>query len=266
LETTQTQKAISHVSLLFIVPLHPLTKLTIALCAIALGFGLVGNGWATGILLGVLLPWSAAMGILRPVLHRIIWAIAPLALFLLPIHGLFHPGTTILFTVGSFTLTQEGIAYAYLILSRLTVLAAALLAFSLSTTPAALVAVLTQRGVSPALTYLLISPFQLIPEIRTKAATILAAQQARGLETEGNLWQRGRALMPLVVPLVLGALVDVEERAMALEARAFRAEGRKTSLVQIPDSVTQRWLRWGLLGFTVVLVGWSQWQFFTSRI
>ncbi|MEO1145542.1 MAG: energy-coupling factor transporter transmembrane component T [Cyanobacteria bacterium J06638_22] len=251
---------------MFAIPLNPFTKLTIALCAIALGFGMVGDGWAIGILLGVLLPWSAGMGILRPVLQRVFWAIAPLALFLIPIHGFFHPGTTILLTVDSFTVTQEGLAYAYRLLSRLTVLAAALLSFSLSTTPAELIAVLTQRGVSPALTYLLISPFQLIPEIRTKAATILAAQQARGMGTGGNLWQRGRALMPMVVPLVLGALVDAEERAMALEARAFRAGGRKTSLVQIPDAVAQHWLRWGLLGFTVVLVGWSQWQFFTSRI
>ena len=227
---------------------------------------MVGYGWAIGIFLGVLLPWSAWLGILRPVLQRVVWVIAPLALFLVPIHGFFHPGTTVLLTLGHFTLTQEGLAYAYRILSRLAVLASALLAFSLSTTPAELAATLTQRGVSPTFTYLLLSPFQLIPEVRAKAATILAAQQARGMETAGNLWRRSRALVPLVVPLVLGALVDVEERAMALEARAFRAQGHKTSLVQIPDSVTQRWFRWGLLGFTVAFVGWSQWQFFTSRI
>jgi len=245
--------------------LNPLTKLTIALCAIALCFGIAGYWWATGIVGGLLL-WSGWLGVLRPVVQRVSVAIAPLALFLFPIHGFFHPGTTVLFTIGPFTLTQEGIAYAHLILSRLAVLAAALLAFSLSTTPAELVATLTQRGVSPSLTYLLISPFQLLPEIRAKAATILAAQQARGMETEGNLWQRSRALVPLVVPLVLGAMVDVEERAMALEARAFRAQGRKTSLVHIPDSPTQRWFRFGLLGFTVAVIGWSQWQFFISKI
>lgn len=245
--------------------LNPLTKLTIALCAIALSFGMAGYGWATGMVGGLLL-WSVGLGVLRPVMYRMGVAIAPLALFLFPIHGFFHPGTTILLTVGRFTLTQEGVAYAYLILSRLAVLAAALLAFSLSTTPAELVATLTQQGVSPSLTYLVISPFQLIPEIRAKAATILAAQQARGLETEGSLWRRGRALVPLVVPLVLGALVDVEERALALEARAFRAQGRKTSLVHIPDSPAQRGFRFGLLGLTVAVIGWSQWQFFVSKI
>jgi energy-coupling factor transport system permease protein len=116
---------------------------------------------------------------------------------------------------------------------------------------------------SPAFTYLLVSPLHLLPAIRTKASTILAAQQARGLDTSGNLWQRSRALVPLVLPLVLGALVDVQERALALEARAFRVHGPKTSLLQLPDSVAQRWGRYGMVGLTAALIGWSRWQCFS---
>ncbi len=48
-----------------------------------------------------------------------------------------------------------------------------------------------------------------------------------GLETEGGAGRRIRALLPLVVPLVLGSIVDIEERAIALEARAFSGPAPK---------------------------------------
>ena len=56
-------------------------------------------------------------------------------------------------------------------------------------------------------------------------------------------------MVPLAGPLVLGALTDVEEQTMALEARAFTAPGRRTVLRAFPDSSAQRLLRW------IVLVG-----------
>lgn len=234
--------------------LHPFTKLTIAACAVVIAFA-AGFLGAIGVL-ALLLLLSLRQQVTGTLLRRLWLAIGPIGLFLLPIHGFFHPGATPLFTVVGLTFTQEGLNYAGLILSRLAVLATALLLFALTTSPSELAAALTQQGLPPTLTYLLISPFQLLPEIRVQASTILAAQQARGLETTGTLWQRSRALLPLVVPLVLGALVAVEERAMALEARAFRAKGRKTSLLQLPDSRTQRYLRYGLLAATGLVIGW----------
>jgi energy-coupling factor transport system permease protein len=50
--------------------------------------------------------------------------------------------------------------------------------------------------------------------------------------------------VPLAGPLILGALSDVEERTMALEARAFSAPGRRTTLRPIPDTAGQRAVRW----------------------
>ena len=80
-----------------------------------------------------------------------------------------------------------------------------------------------------------------------RAQAIQAVQQARGLETQGNLLQRVRALFPLVAPLVFSALVDVEERSLALEVRGFSAPNPKTSLNELPDTPTQRAARWGML-------------------
>ncbi len=49
--------------------------------------------------------------------------------------------------------------------------------------------------------------------------------------------------MPLVSPLVFGSLVEVEERAIAIEARGFTSPHKKTSLREIQDSGFDRILR-----------------------
>ena len=106
----------------------------------------------------------------------------------------------------------------------------------LSTHPSTLMTALTQRGLPPSLTYIIVSTLQIIPQMQLKASTIIDAQRSRGLETQGGLHRRVSALLPLVGPLVFGSLVDVEERAIAIEARAFKAKRTKTSLIEIPDS------------------------------
>jgi len=92
-----------------------------------------------------------------------------------------------------------------------------------------------------------LATIQIAPRFQAKANTILDAQRARGLETEGGVGRRVRALLPLVVPLVLGSIIDIEERAMSLEARAFSREGKKTSLLVLPDSAAQKAARAALL-------------------
>jgi energy-coupling factor transport system permease protein len=62
--------------------------------------------------------------------------------------------------------------------------------------------------------------------------------------------------LALAGPLVIGALLDVEERTLALEARAFNAPTPKTSLFDVPDTALDRVLRWGvavLLGTLLVV-------------
>jgi energy-coupling factor transport system permease protein len=54
--------------------------------------------------------------------------------------------------------------------------------------------------------------------------------------------------------MISGALSEVEERTMALEARAFSAPNRRATIRPMPDDPAERFLRW-LLGLaTVVLI------------
>ena len=75
------------------------------------------------------------------------------------------------------------------------------------------------------------------------------------MDTEGRIWRRARGVLPLAGPVVFGALTEVEERTMALEARAFSAPGRKT-LLRVPrNGRIDRFLLWAALLALVALVG-----------
>jgi energy-coupling factor transport system permease protein len=94
----------------------------------------------------------------------------------------------------------------------------------------------------------------MVPRMIDRAKEITDAQRARGLDTQGRIWHRVRGVVPLAGPLVLGALTEVEERTMALEARAFTAPGKRTVLRILPDSGAQRGVRWVVGVGTVVLL------------
>lgn len=190
-----------------------------------------------------------------------LWRIlAPLAFFLFVLHGLFNPaGRTVLFSVGPIAVKLEGVVFAGLMTSRLLCVLGASLLFVFTTPPSALMLGLAQHGAPPWLTYIIGTTLQIIPHMRARAAAITAAQQARGLETTGSLRVRARALLPIVTPLVLSSLVDAEERAVALEARAFRSSRPKTSLNELADPPVERMARWVCVVCTVLLIGAGRW-------
>ena len=132
----------------------------------------------------------------------------------------------------------------------------------LSTRPDQLMLALTNAGLPGSLAYIVLTAIQIFPRFQERAQVILEAQQARGLEINVNIFKRIRLLVPLLGPLVLSSIVDVEERAMALEARAFSRAGKKTSLLVLKDSGWQRTTRWCLVLLMIALIGFRVWQVF----
>ena len=95
--------------------------------------------------------------------------------------------------------------------------------------------------------------------MQAKAQTIIAAQRSRGLDTESSFLRRASSLIPLVGPLVFGSLVEVEERAIAIEARGFTSTRVKTSLHDIPDTNSDRLIRWMLAALVLVSLAVRLW-------
>jgi energy-coupling factor transporter transmembrane protein EcfT len=67
------------------------------------------------------------------------------------------------------------------------------------------------------------------------------------------------SLSPLIGPLVFGSLAEVEERAIAIEARGFTSKKVKTSLHEIPDRSSDKIIRWGLVILVILSIALNLW-------
>jgi energy-coupling factor transport system permease protein len=240
--------------------LNPLTKLVLALTLIIISFSLPFLFLPGLIYVFILIPLSYWGKVGKEFITISIRLLLPLFGFLFVMQSLFYPGgETVIFSLGIFSVKLEGVIFAFHTATRILVMVSSFLLLLLTTHPSTLMNDLARRGVSPALSYIITSTLQILPVMRTKANTILDAQRSRGLDTHGNLIKRSKSLLPLVGPLIFGSLVDVEERAIAIEARGFNLPGRKTSLVEIRDSRAQSWFRWFLLGVMLLALGARLW-------
>jgi energy-coupling factor transport system permease protein len=226
--------------------LHPLTKLAATALIVAAAYLLPGLLSPLALFLVVLLL-AYIGGIVGSFLRPVLLGLLPIVVSLFVIQGILFPppGATPL-QLGPITLTREGLALAFLISTRLLTFTSAILLLLRTTHPADLVFALTERGMPRSIGYILLVTLQIAPDMISRATAIMEAQRSRGLETQGGL-RPVRALVPLVGPLVVGALVDVEERAMAIESRAYTAPGPKTSLRELVDTTSQRITRWLML-------------------
>ena len=235
--------------------LNPLTRLVAAtitaIDATLLG-GVLGPLGLT--VVAVLLP-AAVAGVLPRLLRVGLILALPLAVSVLIVNLFFFPsGATVLFRIGPITATAEGLAYAVETLVRLVAITGALALFYLTTPIGSLVVDLERRGVSARVAFVVSASVRTVPAIVERAAQIADAQRARGLDTEGSPWRRIRGLVPLVGPVLLGSIGDVEERAMALEARGFSRPGRRSLLWAPGDATWERVARWLLVLSVPVLV------------
>ena len=89
---------------------------------------------------------------------------------------------------------------------------------------------LENRGVTHVASYIMLSSMQSIIDMKKSADTILESQKARGIETDGNLIVRMKAFFPTLGPILLSAMSGTEEKAIAMDARAFSHEGGHTYL------------------------------------
>src|SRR3990170_244685 len=227
--------------------LHPLTKLTITASLLVAGLVLPGV-WSTYALFGLVLLPLALWGKVWQEMLRLSWRVAlPFAISVFLIQGFLWPGGTPLFFLGPFSLKSEGLQFALASTGRILIVVSSFIWFALTTRPDTLMTALVQRGLPASLAYTIVATIQIVPRFQVRAATIIDAQRSRGLETEGNMLRRAHAVVPLVVPLILSSLVDVEERALAIEARAFNHPGLKTSLVEIAEARWEPALRWAVL-------------------
>lgn len=235
--------------------LNPLTKATLAtvtaIAAVVLG-GLIGP--IVLVAVAVVLP-AALAGVLRRLARLSLLLALPIALSAFIVNLFFFPGAEqVLLRIGPITATAEGLEFALQILVRILAISGAVTLFYLTTRPADLVVDLERRGISPRAAFVANASVHTVPAMVERAGQITAAQRARGLDTEGSLWRRIRGIVPIVGPVILGSIAEVEERTMALEARGFTRPGRRTLLWAPGDTTIERIARWALVAALIALI------------
>lgn len=67
-----------------------------------------------------------------------------------------------------------------------------------------------------------------IPTILEETDRIIKAQTARGASFEGGLFKRAKALIPVLIPLLIGSFRRADELADAMDARCYSGSKKRT--------------------------------------
>lgn len=240
--------------------LNPLTKIVLALSIILVSIFSPWYWTSHVLLLVVIVPLVFVGKVANEYFTSALRLILPAAGFIFFMQAFFQPiGQTVIFNFWFLDITQESLLFAFRIATRITVMISAFTLFLLTTHPSELMSDLTRRGLPPQFAYVIISTLQILPQMQAKAQTIIAAQRSRGLDTESTFFKRIGSVVPLVSPLVFGSLVEVEERAIAIEARGFTSKHIKTSLHDIPDTRLDKTIRRLLVALIIITLTLKIW-------
>ena len=183
----------------------------------------------TGIKVSGVAPKALVRG-LKPILFIICFT-AVLNLF-------YTPGET-LASFWIFKITKEGIFTAFFMVLRITMLIMGTFLLTYTTSPIALTdgmeALLgpLKRVRVPVheLAMMMSIALRFIPTLIEETDKIMSAQKARGTDFEsGNLLQKARALVPILVPLFISAFRRADELAVAMECRCYHGGEGRTKL------------------------------------
>ena len=162
-------------------------------------------------------------------------AVLVLLLISVSLNLFLTPGREI-FRLGFLKITWEGLRTAVFMAVRLIFLVLGSSVMTLTTTPNELtdglekgLGFLKRVGVPVHEVAMMMSiALRFIPILIEEADKIMKAQMARGADFEsGNIVQRAKSMVPLLVPLFISAFRRATDLAMAMEARCYRGgEGR----------------------------------------
>ena len=154
----------------------------------------------------------------------------------------YTPGEHVLFQVWILTVTLEGVQNAFFMVIRILMLIAGTFLLTYTTSP-----ILLTDGLESLLgplkkikvpvhelAMMMSIALRFIPTLIEETDKIMSAQRARGADFEsGNLVQRAKALIPLLVPLFISAFRRAEELAVAMECRCYHGGEGRTRLRQL---------------------------------
>ncbi len=94
-----------------------------------------------------------------------------------------------------------------------------------------------------------------IPILLEETDRIMKAQKARGADFDtGNLIQKAKSMVPLLVPLFISAFRRANDLAMAMEARCYRGGEGRTKMKPLQYEQRDRNAYVILVGYLVCMI------------
>lgn len=179
------------------------------------------------------IPWRYVLRGVRPIFY--------IVLFTLLLNFFLTPGRVV-WQLGPLKATEEGIRLGLFMGWRLLLLVLTTSLLTLTSSPIALTDGLEyllnpfKRVGVPAheLAMMMTIALRFIPTLLEETDKIMKAQMARGADFEtGNIVQRARGMIPLLVPLFVSAFRRADDLATAMEARCYRGGEGRTRLREL---------------------------------
>lgn len=239
--------------------MDPRIKILLSILYIVMLF-VADNMW--GLLLGVLFGFAAYLISRIPL--SMIWKsmkpVVPIVIFTAVLNLFLSTGDP-LWQWKFLKITREGIETAVFMSVRILCLIAGTSLLTYTTSPIALTDGI-ERLLSPLkkiklpvheLAMMMTIALRFIPTLIEETDKIMSAQKARGADFEsGNIFQRAKALVPILVPLFISAFRRADELATAMECRCYHGGEGRTAL-HVLHYKTADWLT--LAGFVALAAG-----------
>lgn len=245
-------------------PVHRLDPRTKLIMVIVYIVALFSAAWIVSYAL-VLVALAAVVAISRIKLSVILRSVKPL-LFIILLTGilnLFYTQGTPLVSFWIFTITREGIFSAVFMVLRISMLITGTLMLTYTTSPIALTDGL-EKLLNPLkrirvpvheLSMMMCIALRFIPTLIEETDKIINAQKARGADFEtGNLMQRARALVPILVPLFISSFRRADDLAVAMECRCYHGGDGRTRLKELVYASADYFVLAGGLVFMVGII------------
>ena len=224
-------------------PIHrldPRAKLVGMICYIVALF--LGKWFVTYALLLLVLVTVVAVSTVKPkALLRGLKPVVFILVFTAVLNIFYTPGEE-LASFWIFTITREGILHAFFMVVRIVMLITCTFLLTYTTSPLALTDGL-ETLLGPLkklhvpvheLSMMMSIALRFIPTLIEETDKIMSAQKARGADFDsGNLLQRAKALIPLLVPLFISAFRRADELATAMECRCYHGGEGRTRMKQL---------------------------------
>lgn len=191
-------------------------------------------GFALAVILSSRLPIMMVLKSVKPVLIIVILTML--------IHMFTAPGSNVIFSWKFLSVTAEGLEMGVKMGLRLILLLMFSSVLTFTTSPIVLtdgienlLRPFKKIGV-PAheLAMMMTIALRFIPTLLEETDRIMKAQTARGADfSSGNLLQRIKNMLPLLVPLFISAFRRADELAVAMEARCYRGGEGRTRMHQL---------------------------------